>query len=67
MAGDGPGAKFCDVGGSEGLTPLRGNLVIRRKAKSAEKKRVLSYLLELLDGTLVDSTALVDQMACMYL
>ena len=26
----------------------------------------MPYLLELLNGTLVDTTALVDQMACMY-
>ena len=36
-----------------------------RKRKSAEVLCI--YLLEFLDGTLVDSTALVDQVACMIM
>jgi hypothetical protein len=36
-----------------------------RKQRSEEMWCI--YLLELLDGTLVDSTALVDQVACMIM
>jgi len=40
--------------------PTEGQFAIR------EEEMCSAYLLELLDGTLVDSTALVDQVACMY-
>jgi hypothetical protein len=46
-----------------GFTPPRGNNSRRRQNRYKSRKNE-AYLLKLLDGTLVNSTALVDQVTC---
>jgi hypothetical protein len=48
--------------------PHRGAATaIRAKSEEQGDDKMVSYLLKLLDGTLVNSTALVDQVACIVL
>ena len=54
---------MCDDGKVASEYPTEGQF---RDKATKDEKMFLPYLLELLDGTLVDSTALVDQVACMY-
>jgi hypothetical protein len=50
------------------ILPHRGaTTAIRAKSEEQGDDEMVSYLLKLLDGTLVNSTALVDQVACIVL
>jgi hypothetical protein len=57
------GRKKLLIVGSD-LAPPRGKIAIRQEMCAKATARWNSYLLELLDGTLVDTAALVDQMTC---
>jgi hypothetical protein len=60
---EGPGANFWWE--AKNVLPHRGAKAIRKSENDDEERGVWPYLLELLDGTLVNSTALVDQVTCM--